>query len=145
MRAPEHVAAERDPQADLGKAGEVAAVEGVEVVGAVFGATVASPEIVLEKDGHLLEHRRTVVVARGGYLQRRDEVLFAVGAHFADRKLAAGDHHAEPAAQPGAARSVSDRRIPAEEGYLKQSIKKEPALCRFFFYNILFNRKYYYK
>ncbi len=76
-----------------GQFGVVVALEGIEIVGALLGGAVATPQIVLEQDGHLLHHRITVEGGRGGYLQGGDEILLSVGAHLAYRQLWAGDDH----------------------------------------------------
>ena len=65
--------------------------EGVEVVGAHLGGTVASPQVVLEEDGDLLHARASLLIDGSSHLQGGNEVLLAVGAHLADGQLRAGD------------------------------------------------------
>ena len=80
-----------DVKADFGQFWIVETLEGVEVVGAHLGGTVASPQVVLEEDGDLLHARAALLVDGSSHLQGGNEVLLAVGAHLADGQLRAGD------------------------------------------------------
>ena len=64
---------EMNAEAYAGKVGIIVALEGVEMVGAHLCAAVAAPQIVFKQYRHFLHHR------------------VAVGTHFADWKLGAGD------------------------------------------------------
>ncbi len=91
--AVECVGVEVYAQAYFGQRGVVAALEGVEVVGAALGGAVATPQEVLEQNGYLAYHRQAEAVGGGCYLQGGDEILLTVGADFAYWQLRAGDNH----------------------------------------------------
>ena len=76
-----------DIQSDFGKFRIVEALEGVEVVGAHLGGTVAAPQVVLKQDGDFLDPWTALLVDGGSHLQGGDQVLLAVGAHLADGQL----------------------------------------------------------
>lgn len=80
-----------DAETDFCELRIVIALERIEVVGAHFGGAVASPEVVLEKYGHFLNHRGTVECGCGCNLEGGNQVFLTIGADFANRELRTGD------------------------------------------------------
>ncbi len=79
---------ETEVDAGFGQRGVVETVEGVEVLGAEFGAAVAAIEVVFEEDAHF----RYVAVEAGGHFYGADDIFAAVATQHSQRQLAAGEH-----------------------------------------------------
>ena len=84
---------EKDAQANFCQLRIVVAPEGVEIVGAHFGAAIAAPQIVFKEYRHLLHHCIARGIGGGSHLECRNQVFFAIGSHLANRQLRAGDNH----------------------------------------------------
>ena len=57
------------------------------MVGAVFGRTVAAPEIILKQDSHLANAGTSIGTTGSSHLKSRDEGFLTVGTHLADGQL----------------------------------------------------------
>ncbi len=82
-----------DVHTNLGYLGEVGRRKGIEALGVDLLGAIAAQQRRLEVDAHLGHHGTTDAVARGSYLDRRDEVFFAIGAQHAHGQLRPGEDH----------------------------------------------------
>ena len=92
-RAIKRSGVEGDIKPDAGQLGIVVTAEGIEVVGTHLGAAIASPQIVLEQDGHFLHHGLAMRIHGRRHLQGRDQVFLTIGPNLADGQLRPGDNH----------------------------------------------------
>ncbi len=67
--------------------------EGIELIGTMLCAPVATPQIVLKKYRHFTHYRRSVKIFCSSHLQSRDEIFLTVSPHFSYRKLRTRDNH----------------------------------------------------
>ena len=62
-------------------------LEGIELLRALLGCTVATKQMAVEVDAHLGHHSMSLIVLCSRHLNRRDEVLLAVCAQLTDGQL----------------------------------------------------------